>query len=210
MYSTAQMEAIPVKYVYGRMHECPICANYLQMVESAIYVKRGTEEESEWPWSVMGRTIPILADGYFVFTEFFCPHCKFQTRMRDYYLVDPEKEPPMKPSSRYPQTSQHAIKYLTYVDYSYFYHGRGEIVKRRCPDCGKKMLSSYTYKIVEPDSPEAKDYDFTIAGKEIEGRIEFRKGFFICPRERCRKEITFDEMHEIENGKEHNFFPNRK
>jgi hypothetical protein len=196
MYRTVWMETIPIKYAYKTEHKCPICGNTLQMIESAIYIKSGSEEESKWNWKLHG--IPILSDGYFIFVELFCTECKFQTRMRDYYLVDPEEKPHPRIGAILPRTSQHAIKYLTYIDLSYFYHRREKIPKVRCPDCGKKMLTSYSYKIVEPNSPEAKDYDFTIAGKKIEGRIEFRKGFFTCPREGCRREITFDEMHVAE------------
>jgi len=200
MYSTS-IEGIPIKYAYKMKHKCPICGNTLEMVFSAIYVKRGTEEESKWIWLTPHGRIAYLSDGYFVLIELFCTHCKFQTRMNDYHLVDPEKKPYHSASNVSPRPPQHAIKYLTYVDPSYLYKLSGKKVKRRCPDCGRRLLTSYSYKIVEPDSPEAKNYDFTIAGKKIEGRIEFRKGFFICPRESCMKEITFDEMHEIEKNK---------
>jgi len=71
------------------------------------------------------------------------------------------------------------------------------IKKRHCSDCGEELLSTYSYEIIEPDSSKAKDYDFTIGGKKIEGSVEFRKGFFFCPNKQCGKEITSDEMHEI-------------
>lgn len=53
--------------------------------------------------------------------------------------------------------SNDAIKYI--YDVSPFYvHWK----KHFCPKCGEKLELRYISKIVNSDSPEAKDYDFSV------------------------------------------------
>jgi hypothetical protein len=194
MYNVYEVNGLNLTDVYFRKHECHICGENMHFIKSGIYVKKDSEEAFNWDFSP-GGTI-IMGDGYFITFEFLCPNCGFLISESDFSIW--ESEIYLKWPNYYKPKS--AIKYLNYVEPSYFYKSKQK-KKRYCPDCGKKMLSTYTYEVIEPDSPEAKDYDFTIAGKKIEGRIEFRKGFFFCPNKKCGKEITFDEMREIEGAK---------
>ena len=180
---------------YFTKHECSICGSVMQNIRTAIYVKWGSLEANNWNFYIGSRNYEGK-DAYFTNSDFFCPCCKLQISTKNFSIIETETH--LKWPNYYKPI--YAIKYLSYVEPSYFYKPKQK-KKRYCPDCREELLSSYTYKIIEPDLPEAKDYDFTIAGKKIEGRIEFRKGFFYCPNKRCEKEITFDEMKEIEEAK---------
>ena len=56
-----------------------------------------------------------------------------------------------------------AIKYI-YDANPFYVHWK----KHFCPKCGKKLELRYVSKIVNSNSPEAKDYDFSV------GDVEFR------------------------------------
>ncbi len=68
--------------------------------------------------------------------------------------------------------------------------------KHYCPLCGTKLKTSYYSVIVNSDSPEAKNYDFSSDDGELTGDVEFRTMCFKCPK--CEIKISFDEMKRLE------------
>lgn len=54
-------------------------------------------------------------------------------------------------------------------------------------------------KIVNSDSPEAKDYDFSVGDTFFVGDVEFRTRYFHCPK--CLLDISFQEMKRFEKDK---------
>ena len=73
--------------------------------------------------------------------------------------------------------------------------------KHYCPKCDARLKTAYDSVVVNSDSPEAKDYDFSIAAGDsyLTGDVEFRKSFFQCPQ--CGFKISFDEMKKLEKQK---------
>ena len=66
-----------------------------------------------------------------------------------------------------------------------------------CPNCGTKLEKSTVSKIVNSNSPEANDFDFSMAsGTYAMGDIRFTWDEFECPN--CKKHLTVNEMKEIE------------
>lgn len=172
---------------YFRKYKCPICGNELQVIKVTKFVFRNSEEAKRWNFSVNGRK--FIGDSLFVLVEFFCTQCFFQIDAEDFLVEQSKCEPNLKK----------AIHYGADADVEYIYITTKK-KKRRCPECGKAMVSTYDYKIVNSNSPEAKDYDFTIGGKIVEGNIEFRDGYFWCPNKKCDTKISFAEMKKLETG----------
>lgn len=71
--------------------------------------------------------------------------------------------------------------------------------KHICPQCGNKVELRYDSKTVNSKSPEAKDYDFSLGDTFLVGDIEFRTGYFYCPK--CLLNISLQEMKEYEKIK---------
>lgn len=92
--------------------------------------------------------------------------------------------------------SETAVKYLYNVN-PFYIHWRKHI----CPKCGAKLRTAYDSTIVNSNSPEAKEYDFSIAAGDsyLTGDVEFRTGYFKC--QKCEFTISFDEMKKYEKGK---------
>lgn len=68
-----------------------------------------------------------------------------------------------------------------------------------CPDCNTKLEKVPASKVVNSFSPEAKDFDFKMAGHVYAiGDIEFTWDEFECPA--CKRHLTVKEMKEIEGG----------
>ena len=87
-----------------------------------------------------------------------------------------------------------AIKYI--YDASPFYvHWK----KHFCPKCGEKLELRYISKIVNSNSPEAKDYDFSVGDTFLVGDVEFRTRYFHCPK--CLLDISFQAMKRFEKDK---------
>ncbi len=90
--------------------------------------------------------------------------------------------------------SQNAVKYLYNVN-PFYVHWK----KHACPRCGAKLKTAYDSVVVNSDSPEAKNYDFSVGDTYLKGDVEFRMSFFRCPE--CGFEIAFDEMKKLEKKK---------
>ena len=71
--------------------------------------------------------------------------------------------------------------------------------KHFCPKCGEKLELRYISKIVNSNSPEAKDYDFSVGDTFLAGDVEFRTRYFYCPK--CRLDISLQEMKKFEKDK---------
>lgn len=90
--------------------------------------------------------------------------------------------------------SNGAIKYI--YDASPFYvHWK----KHFCPKCWEKLELRYISKIVNSNSTEAKDYDFSVGDTFLVGDVEFRTRYFYCPK--CRLDISLQEMKKFEKDK---------
>ena len=68
--------------------------------------------------------------------------------------------------------------------------------KHFCPKCRKKLELSYTSKIVNSNSPEAKFYDFSVGDTFFVGDVEFRTRCFHCAT--CQLNISIKEMKKHE------------
>ncbi len=179
-------------YMYLSAHKCPICDNELSVIKVTKYVAKTSPEAEKWNFSVGGRT--YWGDALFTIHEFFCTNCHNQ--VGEDRLIRIENKIPDDFNEYKPPW---AIVYVNNADVEYIYVTTKK-KKKYCPECGKSMISTYDYKIIDSNSPEAKDYDFTIGGKQIEGRIEFRDGYFWCPNKKCDKKISFTDMKKLETG----------
>ena len=69
-----------------------------------------------------------------------------------------------------------------------------------CPYCKTKLKTVKVSKVVNPKSPEAKDFDFSLGSAPnkiwLTGNTKFIWKEFECPN--CKKHITVKEMKEIE------------
>ena len=66
-----------------------------------------------------------------------------------------------------------------------------------CPECKTKLEKVPVSKVVNPRSPEAKDFDFSMPGGNFAiGDIQFTWDEFECPN--CKKHLTVNEMKAIE------------
>lgn len=82
----------------------------------------------------------------------------------------------------------------------YLYNGNPLYLNKKhiCPKCGNKVELRYDSKTVNSKSPEAKDYDFSLGDTFLTGDVEFRTGYFHCPK--CLLSISLREMKEYENN----------
>lgn len=84
-----------------------------------------------------------------------------------------------------------AIKYICNANPFYLY-----LKKHFCPVCKKNVELRYNSKIINSNSPEAKNYDFSVGDTYFVGNVEFRTRFFYCCN--CNREISFKEMKQYE------------
>lgn len=82
-----------------------------------------------------------------------------------------------------------------FVDNAFFYT---MFKKHYCPVCGTKLSRIKTSKIVNSNSPEAKNYDFTLGDSFMTGDVEFIWKEFYCPS--CGKKISVSEMRNYEKS----------
>lgn len=71
--------------------------------------------------------------------------------------------------------------------------------KHYCPNCGKRLRLVKKSKIVNSNSPEAKNYDFNLGDSFMEGNVKFVWKEFQCPI--CQKEFTVEDIRHIERSK---------
>ena len=68
--------------------------------------------------------------------------------------------------------------------------------KHFCPKCGSKVMLGYERKIVNSNSPEAINYDFSCVDTNRVGDVKFITRCFFCPN--CQVNILFEEMKKYE------------
>lgn len=85
-----------------------------------------------------------------------------------------------------------AIKYICNANPLYIH-----FKKHFCPKCGSKVELGYISKIVNSNSPEAKNYDFSVGDTFLIGDVEFRTKCFYCTN--CKINISFKEMKNYED-----------
>ena len=66
--------------------------------------------------------------------------------------------------------------------------------KHYCPKCGNKLLKEKVSKIVNSNSPEAKEYDFEVADITVKGNMKFTHIEFFCSV--CQKQYSVKETKE--------------
>lgn len=74
--------------------------------------------------------------------------------------------------------------------------------KHYCPKCSTVLKTTTESKIVNSESPEAKDYDFHNVDNYMIGDVKFIYDVFLCSN--CGRVYTVEEMKKIEQGKERN------
>ena len=80
-----------------------------------------------------------------------------------------------------------------YINQAIFYT---MLKKHYCPICGARLSRIKTFKVVNSNSPEAKNYDFTLGDSFMVGDVKFIWKEFYCSR--CKKIFPIDEMRRIE------------
>ena len=70
--------------------------------------------------------------------------------------------------------------------------------KHYCPVCRTKLFRIRVSKIINSNSLEAKNYDFSLGDTYMIGDVEFIWKEFYCPI--CKKRIPIDEMKQIEKN----------
>ncbi len=71
--------------------------------------------------------------------------------------------------------------------------------KHFCTECKTKLSCIKVSKIVNSNSPEAKNYDFTMGDSFMVGDVEFIWKEFYCPQ--CNKQFSISEIKHIERQK---------
>lgn len=69
--------------------------------------------------------------------------------------------------------------------------------KHYCPECNKGLEKINVSKIVNSNSPEAKEFDFHTLDNYMIGNVKFIWTEFRCPM--CGEQFSIDEMKRIEN-----------
>ncbi len=70
------------------------------------------------------------------------------------------------------------------------------MTKHKCPHCANILKTVKVSKVVNSNSPEAKDFDFDFSDITIKGDVKFIWKEFECPD--CRAHFTVDELKKIE------------
>ena len=66
-----------------------------------------------------------------------------------------------------------------------------------CPDCGTKLEKVAVTRVINSRSPEAEDYDLSMAGGGFMlGDIQLTRDELECPN--CQRHLTVNEMKQIE------------
>jgi uncharacterized protein with PIN domain len=72
--------------------------------------------------------------------------------------------------------------------------------KHYCPECNELLRKTKVSRIVNSNSPEAKDFDFHTIDNFMIGKVKFIWTEFLCPK--CNRQISIDEMKQIEMEQE--------
>ena len=88
---------------------------------------------------------------------------------------------------------KNAVKYM--YDFNPIY---AHFKKHYCPKCGERLKLKYISNVVNSNSAEAKNYDFSFGDTFLVGNVEFRARYFYCPK--CGLSISFKEMEKHEKG----------
>ena len=84
-----------------------------------------------------------------------------------------------------------AIKY-TYSGNPFWLYLRRHV----CPNCNAVVKRHYSSKIVNSNSTEATEYDFSLGDTYLLGDVEFRTRCFYCSN--CKQDISIQEMKTYE------------
>ena len=70
--------------------------------------------------------------------------------------------------------------------------------KHFCPVCNKKLEARYDSRMVDQNSPEGKEVDFTVLHTHFKADIEERTWYLYCPK--CEARIPFIELKKHEKN----------
>lgn len=71
--------------------------------------------------------------------------------------------------------------------------------KHNCPNCGQQLTVKRVSRVINSESEEAKEFDFSFAGDGfLGGDVEFSFEVFQC--DACGKEYSIKELKAIERG----------
>ncbi|MBQ8767824.1 MAG: hypothetical protein IJZ16_13590 [Clostridia bacterium] len=85
------------------------------------------------------------------------------------------------------------MKNKKFIGESWFYT---YFKKHYCPKCGAKLKVQKVSKIVNSNSPEAKEYDFSLGDTFLMGDVEFFYNVFSCST--CSTQYSVKEMKKLE------------
>ena len=68
--------------------------------------------------------------------------------------------------------------------------------KHYCPDCQTRLKRKKVYKVVNSESEEAKNYDFSLLRFQRKGNVRFSWYEFECPS--CQKQYTLEALRTLE------------
>lgn len=84
-----------------------------------------------------------------------------------------------------------AVKYICNTRPFYIY-----LKKHYCPYCKAKLKIKHKREIVNSNSDNAREYDFSIGDTFLTGDVEFRTKCFYCPE--CKLYLSFDDIKKAE------------
>jgi len=167
-------------YVNCIKHYCPNCNELLHKITVSKIVNSRSPEAKDFSF---GDTY-LVGNVKFIWTEFKCPICGFQTSIRELKRFEKELK-------RMADEKKPAIKYQYNMN-PFYVHWK----KHYCPKCNNKLTVKYKSEVINSKSPEAKYYDFSVGDIYIVGDVDFRTSFFHC--DKCDFTIPFDEMKKFE------------
>lgn len=178
-------------YVHWKKHYCKLCNGELTVKRIKKTVNSKSPEAKDFDFSFSGGDGGFMfGDVEFSFEIFYCSNCDNEISIKEMKKYEREQKRcrGMK--------SKNAVKYL-YNETPFYVHWK----KHFCPECGTRLKTAYDSVVVNSNSPEAKNYDFSIAAGDnhLTGDVEFRTSYFKCPK--CEFSISFDEMKKLEKDK---------
>ena len=206
-------------YVNCKKHYCIDCNEQLIKLKISKIVNSNSLEAEDFDFYT-GDSY-MLGNVKFIWTEFQCPKCKRQFKIEEMKQI--EKKYSKRNSKKFFLISIFSLIFLllficvenlnnlvgesdrkSKLPVKYIYNESPFYVyckKHACPECETRLKTNYDSVVMNSNSPEAENYDFSIAGGDsyLTGDVEFRISYFKCPK--CEFAISFDEMKKREKEK---------
>jgi hypothetical protein len=72
--------------------------------------------------------------------------------------------------------------------------------KHYCPKCNARLKISYDSRIVNSNSLEGKQYDFSLLDTDMHGDVKFKMMRFHCPK--CDSKLSFYDVRNMETKRD--------